>query len=193
MILQELKLQTYDNHTSLENSQLLRPISQKSLTLENYILILQKFYGFFYPLEQQIAHFPLAQYLPDVATRRKAGMLKQDLSQLTGQEQVFPLCQHVPVASTLAEACGSLYVMEGSTLGGKMIYKMVKDTLGLDQHHGLSFFYGYGPETGNRWKAFQQALLSLSAQDNSQDARIIESANNTFVKFKQWLDNASYN
>jgi heme oxygenase len=193
MILQEIKLQTNDNHTSLENSQFLRPISQKSLTLDNYILILQKFYGFFYPLEQQIAHFPLEQHLPDVATRRKAGMLKDDLIQLTGPEHALPLCPHMPATTTLAEAFGCLYVMEGSTLGGKMIYKMVKDTLGLDQHHGVSFFYGYGPETGSKWKAFQQALLSLSAQDSSQDARIIESANNTFAKFKQWLDTPSYN
>ncbi len=65
MIVQQIKEQTSDNHTILENSELLRPISEKSLTPENYVLILQKFYGFFYPLEQKISEFPMEQFLPD--------------------------------------------------------------------------------------------------------------------------------
>jgi heme oxygenase len=191
MILQKIKVQTQDSHTSLENSQLLRPISEKSLTLDAYILILQKFYGFFYPLEQLIARFPVGAYLPDIAERRKAGWLKNDLRQITHTDPVLPLCQQMPAVESLAEAFGCLYVMEGSTLGGKLIYKTVQDSLGLTQYKGLSFFYGYGPDTGSKWKSFQQSMLALSSQDSSSDTQIIGAANHTFSAFKQWLESDS--
>jgi heme oxygenase len=189
MILQTIKEQTSNNHTSLENSLLLRPITEKSLTLENYSYILQKFYGFFYPLELLVARYPIEQYLPDFVQRRKAGLLKNDWQQVTqDSHSSLPLCQDLPPVNNLEQAFGVFYVMEGSTLGGKMIYKIVRDMLGLDHQSGLSFFYGYGPDTGNKWKAFQQSLLNLSSENNAKDDQIIDSANNTFLKFKLWLE-----
>lgn len=88
----------------------------------------------------------------------------------------------------MAQAFGSLYVMEGSTLGGKMIYKVVKELLGLDEQNGLSFFYGYGAETGNKWKIFQQSLLKLSSEHTNTDDQIIDSANHTFLQLKAWIE-----
>jgi heme oxygenase len=178
-----------DSHTSLENSPLLRPISEKSLTLTQYISILQKFYGFFYPMEEDIARFAIEQYLPDFSQRRKAELLKQDLESITHNKHLpLALCQDLPPVNNLAQAFGSLYVMEGSTLGGKMIYKVVKELLGLDQQNGLSFFYGYGADTGNKWKTFQQSLLNLTSEHTNIDDQIIESANHTFLQLKAWIE-----
>lgn len=188
MILKKIKEQTQNSHTSLENSALLRPISRKSLTIHEYIDILQKFYGFFFPLERQIAGFPVKQYLPDFDERRKAGLLMHDLQQLRPPLPTVPLCPNLPQVNTLEQAFGCLYVMEGSTLGGKMIYKIVKELLGIDQHNGVSFFYGYGPETGNKWKDFQQAMQTVSSLHNAADAQMIDAANTTFDKLQQWFE-----
>ena len=189
MILKKIKEQTQDNHTSLENSPFLRPIAQKSLTLDQYIAILERFYGFFHPLEQKVARFPVERYLPDFSQRRKAGLLMYDLQQIQPhQAATFPICQDLPTVETLEHAFGCLYVMEGSTLGGKMIYKMVKETLGIDHNKGVSFFYGYGPDTGNKWKNFQQSLESVSSTNSKADSQMIEAANNTFDKLKNWFE-----
>ncbi|MDO1447725.1 biliverdin-producing heme oxygenase [Rhodocytophaga aerolata] len=189
MILKKIKEQTQGNHTSLENSPFLRPISQKSLTLTQYITILKKFYGFFYPLELQLTRFPIETYLADFGQRRKAGMLADDLQHLQPHPaSILPMCYDLPEVHTLEQAFGCLYVMEGSTLGGKMIYKMVNDTLGLDHTNGISFFYGYGAETGPKWKAFQQALEAVSSRAPAKDEQLIEAANNTFNKLKKWFE-----
>jgi heme oxygenase len=189
MIIERIKMQTSDSHTSLENSPLLRSISEKSLTLIQYISILQKFYGFFYPMEHHIGRFPVEQYLPDFAQRRKAALLKRDLACITDKKSLpLPSCHDLPPVTNMAQAFGSLYVMEGSTLGGKMIYKVVKELLGLDEQNGLSFFYGYGAETGNKWKIFQQSLLKLSSEHTNTDDQIIDSANHTFLQLKAWIE-----
>ncbi len=101
----------------------------------------------------------------------------------------LPICQTLPPLTNLSQAFGCLYVMEGSTLGGKFIYKVVKDTLHFEHTTGASFFYGYGADTGAKWKAFGQSLTEISSQyNNNTDTDIIQSANNTFVLFKNWLE-----
>jgi heme oxygenase len=193
MITEEIKAGTLDNHIRLEQSKLLQPLSNKSLTKENYIHILLKFYGFFHPLENVINNFDqLQQFLPDLSSRRKSEMLKNDLQVISGKDtlQPIPLCTNLPLLKQLGQAFGGLYVMEGSTLGGKFIYKTVKEQLGLDHQTGASFFYGYGTDTGNKWKTFQQALIAFE-NERQENHLVIDAANETFSKFKHWIDTTS--
>lgn len=188
MITHEIRDKTADNHLRLEKSNILLPFSEQSLTRENYVLILQRFYGFFQPLESLLRTFPLENYLPDIASRRKSDSLLADLQQITGKDfAIPPLCWHLPQVTNLGQAMGCMYVMEGSTLGGKLIYKRVQQQLELDYTNGASFFYGYGAETGSKWKAFQQALTNFSEQYPT-DQDIIAAANDTFACFRRWLD-----
>jgi heme oxygenase (biliverdin-IX-beta and delta-forming) len=96
------------------------------------------------------------------------------------------LCTDLPEVSNEAQAFGCLYVMEGSTLGGKFISQVLRKCLGIEAASGAAFFNGYGAETGARWKAFQQSLLTFSEQAG-QNATIIESANQTFNKMERWI------
>jgi heme oxygenase len=188
MITQEIRNKTAENHIRLEQSSILLPFSKGILTRDNYILILQRFYGFFYPLESALLALPVDTYLPDYDSRRKATSLTNDLIHLLGEDFTSPaLCSHLPAVENISQAMGCLYVMEGSTLGGKMIYKRVQQQLGLDYTSGASFFYGYGTETGHKWKYFQQALTSFSSTYQT-DQQIIKTANDTFARFKNWLD-----
>jgi heme oxygenase len=188
-ILEAIREATSENHKRLENSTLLLSISQKDLSLENYILILKKFYGFFQPLEQSIGVFQssLSQLLPDYSTRRKAEWLQQDLNALVTDTDAKLICTDLPKISQLAEAWGCLYVLEGSTLGGKMISRVVEACLGLGPRNGASFFNGYGEETGTRWKNFTKALTEYSTA-SGEDEKTIAAANETFLKFGQWIN-----
>ena len=82
---------------------------------------------------------------------------------------------------------GCLYVMEGSTLGGKFIARQVQEKLGLSPEAGTAFFSGYGNETGARWKTFREALSRHSAE-TGDEALIIEAAEDTFLRLEEWFD-----
>ncbi|MDQ3290339.1 MAG: biliverdin-producing heme oxygenase [Bacteroidota bacterium] len=192
MILEALKVKTAASHRNVESSPLMQPINNRKLTPENYTQILRKFYGYFQPLENNIHHVPgLEYYLPDLPNRRKAASILQDLRAIH-QENIalatLPLCSDLPEISNVSEAMGALYVMEGSTLGGKVISKIVYETLGYTPEHGTAFFNGYGTQTGPKWKAFQEALVRYSTT-SAQEESIIISATRTFQKLEVWFSN----
>lgn len=62
-----------------------------------------------------------------------------------------------------AEALGLLYVLEGSTLGGRMIRKAI----GARESDltGLSFLDPYGSSTGVRWRDFLKVMEREAAHD----------------------------
>jgi heme oxygenase len=52
----------------------------------------------------------------------------------------LPLCGNVQHLETIPEAPGCLYVLEGSTLGGRIITRHVKEILPVDETRGCTFF-----------------------------------------------------
>jgi len=187
MLLEKIKQLTAQNHTAMENSNLMKPIIDRELSLESYQNILIKFYGFFQPLENSINRFSdIHNYLPDFETRRKSSAIMDDLHKLGCIDEIS-LCKDLPEIKTSSQALGCLYVMEGSTLGGRIISRIIKETLLLDNGSGASFFSGYGEETGKKWKLFCEALTDYSTTVND-DGTIIDAANETFIKFKNWAE-----
>jgi heme oxygenase len=191
MILEEIKSRTAQSHLRVEQSELMRPIGDQTLTHESYALILRKFYGFFQPLEEAIGSLGgVERVLPDLPGRRKASLLLQDLQALGKTAQPagpISLCPDLPEISSLSRAMGCLYVMEGSTLGGKFIAKQVQETLNLPpEAPGTAFFSGYGKETGTRWKVFRESLVQYS-EDTGEEATIIQAAEDTFMTLEKWF------
>ena len=72
-------------------------------------------------------------------------------------------------------ALGILYVVEGSSLGGRYILKNVETISGLDKQKGVSYFTGYGTKTGTYWKNFITILTTYEQNNNCGDT-IIEGA-----------------
>lgn len=188
MVLQNLKEKTSAQHKQLESHPLLHQLTSPHLSIAVYTTILQKFYGFFYPLEQLISQYSPEYYLEDFKERRKAQLLLQDLKQIdkNNKEHAPDICQDLPLISNIDCAMGALYVMEGSTLGGQMISRHVEKTLGYTPSEGTAFFNGYGKETGKRWKKFQEALCRFGTQ-RATHQQLITSAQNTFSKLNTWL------
>ena len=86
---------------------------------------------------------------------------------------------------SLLALLGSLYVLEGATLGGQILSRHFVTQFNLSCRQGCSFFAGYGSETGRRWRAFCELLNSYSSPDG--DAVIVQSAIQTFRCFENWL------
>jgi len=179
---QQLKEQTLAEHLALED--LIVPQIRNVQTANDYVQLLQLFYGFNKPVEEAIQKLIPSTLLLDINKRQKADLLLQDLQASATSQQPL-LCTDLPAMETVEQAFGALYVMEGSTLGGKSITQLLlKTSIGL-QPDQLRFFNAYGKETGPMWLSFLSTLNTFSSPE--QQAIIIDTAKVTFIKFKHWI------
>ncbi len=183
MIIDKLRADTRYTHEQLEQEML--PMIREAVNMESYARLLRIFYGYYKPLEDSIAQYISPRELPDFADRRKTSLILEDLSTIGQPTGNIPIDLSVPAIDCPEAAFGALYVMEGSTLGGKVICKMIAENLGVKDHDGLSFFYGYGGQTGSRWKDFLARLDAFS--DQPGELLVIRSANAVFTRFQHWI------
>ena len=181
-----LRKETAESHQNLEDNPLSKALLDPDVTLADYQAYLSKLYGVTVACENQV--FPeLASVLTDLSERYKAHLIEKDLI-ATGftEEQIKGLPIHQFHFSGLSEAIGIMYVLEGSTLGGKVIYKHIHEKLGLTPESGAAYLWGYGTQTGTLWKSFVSTLIQVAVENNG-DPRIIDSAKMTFTEINKWL------
>ena len=193
---------TSASHTALEDQ---LPLMNADLTREDYIQFVNRFFGFYAPLEVQLLASPHWHQLAfDYAPRQKTPRLAQDLLALGRSDAALaatPRCTDLPACTTAEQLLGCLYVIEGATLGGRSITRHLQTQLGLTPESGGAFFDGYGVQTGSHWKAFCTMLsenadrqMGHSADDSadhfsveSRHAAIVAGANQTFETLTHWL------
>ena len=112
--------------------------------------LVQRFHGL-----HAEAEAALAPWLADLAglefdARRRSVQLAVDLAVLDGDPPSKP--EHALAVTSVSEALGRMYVLEGSTLGGQVIRRAVEAR--GDGMRGLSFLDPYGERVGERWRAF---------------------------------------
>jgi heme oxygenase (biliverdin-IX-beta and delta-forming) len=151
-------------------------------------LMLERFYGLNAALE------PILQrHLgPDLTEgRSKLAHLTADLVALGDTQadiDAVPICKVFADQSNSPDgALGALYVMEGSTLGGKVITKLLKQS-SIWPIGGIRYFDPYGSDAGTMWKRFKLHLDSID--DPQQQDRIIASARTAFMTVHHWLSPA---
>ena len=179
-MLAQLRTATRPAHDALEGS---LGLLDDQLDRDSYSRVLQRFYGFWQAWEPRAA-FLLEDGM--LAGQRRLHLLAADLATLgvsASAVAALPACPP-PVLRDAAEALGSLYVMEGSTLGGRVILRNVERCLGLDAASGGSYFAGYGPATGSMWRAF---LIRLDAVPAGDAERVAVGATATFERLGWWL------
>ena len=183
MLSEILKTQTSVNHLLLEKK--LISFMKTIRTEAEYARFLALFYGYFGALELSINKCLNASIIPDYENRRKTEALKIDLKILNQEDLKLAASELLPVIENHLQSLGALYVIEGSTLGGKIISKMIKQQLKTEVM-AFTFFTGYGDQSANMWNSFKHILNSITQPD--QIGIIVESANVTFQKFSFWFD-----
>jgi heme oxygenase len=185
MLAHQLKEETKRAHADLEK-QLITHIRRVNST-GGYVQLLAMLYGYYKAVEERLQPFLAAAHFPDHERRRKASHIIDDMQQFNGDVAEPVLCPDVPAIDSYAKAIGALYVIEGSTLGGKIIAGMIAKQLNrTEEKGGFSFFNCYGNDTQAMWSSFKQAL-DRSFEEKQQE-EIITTANETFITFKRWVD-----
>jgi heme oxygenase len=187
---EQLKSYTRTNHQELEK--LLVSQMRSIQTQEEYIDLLQLFYNYFGAVEAQINPYIGQEHLDDYLERRKTSRLRDDILALGGDASTTITPEDLPEVKNLLQAFGALYVLEGSTLGGPHISKMLQRQLNKPDTEGLSFFNSYGEETMTMWERFK-VVLDRQADDQMGQDVILQSADETFQKFRLWINKQAKN
>jgi heme oxygenase len=146
--------------------------------------LLERFHGFHAAWEPA-----LDEVVPDRirVPRPKTRLLREDLARLgvsAARLRDLPLCEEAPaLCASEARAAGALYVLEGSTLGGRPISRALQDAPWLGGR-SLSYWNPYGDDTARRW---QETLAYLEALPAIAHAQAVASAMATFDLLHAWL------
>lgn len=188
LFLDNLRTKTADSHVFLESLPVSKSIVDPTISLQSYGLYLNLMLDVTLALEKEI--FPLIDgFVENLPERKKSHALAKDLDAIdvkrTSRDFSFGNNKIAP-----AFAMGIMYVLEGSTLGGRFILKNVAENLRLDETNGASYFSGYGNKTGSFWKNFLANLMAFETSHNAEN-EIIEGADFAFKKIAEHLQLAS--
>jgi heme oxygenase len=190
MILKILKTATQSKHSITENKANADKIMQGTLQIEEYKNLLLATYIFHEQIEKQLAKIPaivLYQGL-NFGARQKTQALKQDIENLGITANVSQAMPNTIKIQTLEQGLGAMYVMEGATLGGAIIFRELQKNKNLQNYSNAMHYYQiYGENTGKNWKEFCSILQEV-AKTPTQIDQIVETANKTFDAYIQCLN-----
>jgi heme oxygenase len=120
----------------------------------------------------------------------RSGWLADDLTVLNAGGTTLAeaaRCKDLAPFDTPMRRLGALYVVEGSTLGGRQLARNLDPLLGATVSAGRRFFLGRGADTTKAWNALL-ARMTSSARTSAERKETVEAAVGTFAIFEQWLN-----
>ena len=167
-VLEALRGATTAQHKNLESSPAMARLFESDYSIAEYRAHLGRLLGLFEPLERAASQaadgancdVPLERSLPV-----RSMDLREDLRLMGATESdidSIERCQRLPLIPA-AGLPGYTYVILGSTLGGRVIVKQLREVLG----QGASFRF-YGDESGRHqgaWASFRSGLEDNKKED----------------------------
>lgn len=179
-LLAELRSSTRPLHDDIERLLAL----EAPMELGRYQAIIGGFHSFLSRWEQDL----LAALPPSLQgwfqERGRARFAADDLGYLASLG--LPAARPAPAAQPdlqdagLASVFGSMYVIEGSALGGQVITPKLQRDMGLEPGRGASYFHGYGGRTGAMWREFRQKAVAEVGGEPAALRAASEAAQATF-------------
>ena len=174
-----LRQETRAEHDGLEA---LLALDATGLTRPRYGRFVVCAHAFHAGMEPALERNPLARWGLDMRERVKRPWLAADL-------QYLGLPPGMPVEDEDAgdaALLGRAYVLEGATLGGRVLLDRVAATCDVSPGRGASYLAGYEGRTAAMWKSFVAALEQV-ALDESGTRACIEGARRTFRRYEALL------
>jgi heme oxygenase (biliverdin-IX-beta and delta-forming) len=159
-------------------------------TSHDYRVWLGRFFGLYEPLELSLVAFPEWEALslaPRLRSHSK--FLADDLAALDTAPSSVPRAppELLPNLPTFAHAFGALYVLEGSTLGGRLILRVVEARIGASIAGATGFFAGRGEAVGPMWKNFCTSLDGFGWAQPDLSADVMTGAERAYRSILAWF------
>ena len=181
---QALREATDAAHQRLHHLPAFASLAAGSIDRDGYVALLRRLLGFHGAVERALAAAPsLHPFGIAIEERRRAPLLEADLDAMEAEagSAAPPM---LPPASAAA-AMGWLYVVEGSTLGGRHLARGLDGLLG-EAEAGRHFLLGHGARHGAMWRACCEAIEQCGATPGGM-AAMIDGANDAFRCFEDWF------
>jgi heme oxygenase len=180
-VLDELRLATAAAHARLERA---TGLGTSVIERGRLLSVLTAMFGFHAIWEPAVAPVLGSSFI----ARRRLPILRDDLRSLGLNDRdidELPRCHRAAQLARNSEtALGSLYVIEGSTLGGKVISRVVSRM--PDVLDPVVYFDPYGARTGEMWKEFRR-MTQARIDAGASRARTIAAAIETFEVLESWV------
>lgn len=150
---------------------------------------LEGLFGYYIPLERALSRHPVRAVLTDYEERCKSALLGADLAALGVSADAIDAvrqCREIPLGQDEAAAFGSLYVLEGATLGGQVLLPIVEHRLQLTTRFGASYLGSYGHNVPAMWQRFCSVLEGWCT-DSARRGGAAAAAVATFESLEVWL------
>ncbi len=193
MDLRQLREETRPEHEATEAAM---PLMAPGLTLDTYKNVLRALLPILRSWESWAAEAAPAPLRPLLPPRRRSHLIEEDLRALRVMDSTRWSGESAPIDWDLvvmgeggvsptrsefhAVFLGAFYVLEGSTLGGRMIARHLESVLGVQDGRGVAYFRGHGEETGAMWR---ETTAEIAAVPEEQAPVLIAAARRTFAAF----------
>ncbi len=182
-----LRTATMQLHLSLHQHPLIVELLTRPST-DSYRAVLEAFHRFYKPVEPVLVEcsrrFRVAEQYPQPD---RTDWLTADLDALGSRSHRIDLeTKHKPPdrLTGIGGLAGCLYVIKGSSLGGRTILRQLNRSLNVKRYS--RFFTGDGERTPQMWRAFQRFCNHACQRDDVRQAALA-SAKQTFVTVAQCL------
>jgi heme oxygenase (biliverdin-IX-beta and delta-forming) len=186
LALEQLRAATTHCHRRLEKR---LDVAHRFSSARAYRTYLEVMFGFHAPFEQSLRLHAVRRLLTDYEARCKSSLLYQDLRALAVPPDsiaALPRCPGILLYENEAAALGSLYVLEGATLGGQVLLPLVEQRLQLTRQNGASYLGSYGHNIPVMWKRFCSVVESWCT-DGARRATAAAAAVATFESLEAWV------
>ena len=177
-----VKKETKTHHQSVEKVLVKELKDLKSLN--DYGNLLKRLYQFYVPIENDLQNIISTEIVEDIQQRKHNHRLLKDIKDIDSSYNENPENKHLEI-NDLSYALGVMYVIEGSTMGGQIISKMLQKNLDLQNENMTSYFNSYGNESMQMWTLFKNQVTSSSSKISEK--QMVEGAKATFTALENWL------
>ncbi len=183
MILTAIKESTRAFHQEIEGLAYSNKITDNSLSLEEYKKLLVVNYIFNKNLENKIIKNNDTKLIEDLDfySRLKSSLIEEDLRNVgIAPKEIFKEID-LNNMNDLYSSLGYLYLSEGSTLGGNLICKKLKENENLKTIDKFNFYGCYGDNISPKWKTFCQVMVKEVNEE--KENKVIDSAHQAFNNY----------
>ena len=183
----ELQRATAAIHARLHRVPVFAALAAGRLDRDGYVDLLGRLYGFHEPFEATVVEAQPPGLLPE--HWRRAHLLRIDLMALDRPDAAIAGLPRHPAPRSRwspAHAMGCLYVMEGSTLGGRQLARRLDHLLPASTMDGRMFLLAGADRDHVRWREFC-AVLDECGAEPAPRAEMVTGAMETFRCFEAWF------
>jgi heme oxygenase (biliverdin-IX-beta and delta-forming) len=187
-----LREATREIHGRVDHHPVLAPLVRSDLSRSDYERIVRCLTAILLQLDPPLhaavsCHFGSDDFQPSPRLDWLHADLRALGTQMTATVLAIGRPLHQPASA--AETIGMLYALEGSTLGGRIVARLLHRHLGLTATNGAAYFSGHGDATEARWQVFWN--FANASCPNKQVEAAARGAVAIFTDFLALLDESA--